>query len=46
MPIPLRFVPNAAKLWKDSGGHPIAIAEMTIRIIRRGEFGCGLFGWA
>ncbi len=34
MPSPLRFVPNAAKLWKDSGGHPIAMAEVTIRTIQ------------
>ncbi len=34
MPSPLRFVPNAAKLWKDPAGNPIAIAEVTIRTIQ------------
>ena len=27
MPSPLRFVPDAAKLWKDPAGNPIAIAK-------------------
>ena len=34
MPSPLRFVPDAAKIWKDSDGNPIAIAEVTIRTIQ------------
>ena len=32
MPSPLRFVPNAAKLWKDPGGQPIAMAEVTTQV--------------
>ena len=34
MPSPLRFVPEEAKLWTDSDGLPIAIAEVTIRTIQ------------
>jgi hypothetical protein len=34
MPSPLRFVPDTAKIWKDSNGNPIAIAEVTIRTIQ------------
>ena len=33
MSSPLRFVPDAAKLWKDPTGNPIAIAEVTIRTL-------------
>ena len=33
MPNPLRFIPEEAKLWKDSQGRHIAIAEITIRCL-------------
>ncbi len=33
MPTPLRYVPEEAKLWEDSHGRPIAIAEITIRCL-------------
>ena len=33
MPSPLQFVPEDAKIWTDTKGRPIAIAEVTIRTI-------------
>ena len=33
MPTPLRYVPQDAKIWKDTKGRPIAVVEMTIRTI-------------
>ena len=33
MPKPLQFVPEDAKIWTDTKGRPIAIAEVTIRTI-------------
>ena len=33
MPTLLRYVPEEAKLWEDSHGRPIAIAEITIRCL-------------
>ena len=35
MPKPLQYLPEEAKLWTDSKGRPIAIAEVTIRTIMR-----------
>ncbi len=42
MTTPLRFIPEEAKLWTDSKGRPIAIAEVTVRTVQGRFLFCSL----